>query len=69
MGLLARLFQLVGAGAGVAFEQRVGKGLRQLFALREDEDALCFINIGTISEARRGKPRPDSSAYFSRLGD
>jgi nitroreductase len=44
------------------------RALRQLFALREDEDALCFINIGTISEARRGKPRPDSSAYFSRLG-
>ncbi len=34
MGLLARLFQLVGAGAGVAFEQRVGKGLRQLGAMR-----------------------------------
>lgn len=45
------------------------QALRQLFALHDDEDALCFINIGTISEARRGKPRPDSAAYFSRLGD
>lgn len=65
---------LLAAAAGYGSGLTSGKALtsqalRQLFALHDDEDALCFINIGTVSEVRRGKPRPDSSAYFSRLGD
>ncbi len=64
------LASAAGYGSGLTSGKALAsRALRQLFALREDEDALCFINIGTISEARRGKPRPDSSAYFSRLGD
>ncbi len=65
---------LLGAAAGFGSGLTSGKALasqalRQLFALDADEDALCFLNFGTVSEARRGKPRPDSPAYFSRLGD
>lgn len=65
---------LLASAAGYGTSLTSGKALasqalRHLFALQDDEDALCFINFGTVSEARRGKPRPGSSAYFSRLGD
>ncbi len=64
------LASAAGYGSGLTSGKALAaQALRQLFGLHEDEDALCFINIGTISEARRGKPRPDSAAYFSRLGD
>lgn len=59
-----------GFGSGLTSGKALAsRALRQLFALQADEDALCFINFGTVSEARRGKARPDSPAYFSRLGD
>lgn len=41
--------------------------LRALFGLGAQEKALCFINIGHISEQRRPRPRPAIDAYFSRL--
>lgn len=41
--------------------------LRSLFKLGDEEDALCFINIGHILEQRKGRDRPDTSAYFSVL--
>jgi hypothetical protein len=43
--------------------------LRRLFGLQPDEDALCFINIGHIGQARKARERPPVSAYFSRLGE
>ena len=43
--------------------------LRALFGLHADEDALCFINIGHVREARKPRPRPPVDAYFSRLDD
>ncbi len=58
-----------GFGSGLTSGKALAsRALRQLFTLHADEDALCFINFGTVAEARRGKPRPDSTAYFSRLG-
>lgn len=42
--------------------------LRRLFDLHEDEDALCFVNIGRVSEARKPRPRPPVAAFFSQLG-
>lgn len=42
---------------------------RQLFALQADEDALCFINMGTIQSSRSQRARPAVSSYFSSLGD
>ena len=42
--------------------------LRQLFALDEAEQALCFINIGHIGEPRQPRPRPSLERYFSVLG-
>ncbi len=64
------LASAAGYGSGLTSGKALAsQALRRLFRLQDDEDALCFINIGTVSEVRRGKPRPDSSAYFSRLGD
>jgi nitroreductase len=37
--------------------------LRTLFGLREQERALCFVSIGTIAGAKRGRARPDLERY------
>ena len=50
--------------SGKALQSRA---LRRLFSLDVDEEALCFLNFGSVSESRRPKPRPDTGAYFSRL--
>lgn len=60
----------LGYGSGLTSGKALqSQALRRLFGLHEDEEALCFVNVGSISEARRGKARPDVGAYFSRLGD
>lgn len=43
--------------------------LRGLFGLSADEDALCFVNIGHVSEARKPRSRPRVDAYFSSLAE
>lgn len=43
------------------------QALRQLFGLPENEQALCFINIGHIGEPRQPRPRPAVTRYFSVL--
>ena len=42
-------------------------GLRALFALRADEEALCFVSVGTIAGARRARVRPAVDRYVSEL--
>lgn len=49
-----------------------GKGLasaplRRLFDLGEHEQALCFINIGTVVKAKRARARPRVADYVSTL--
>ena len=41
--------------------------LRALFALREQEQALCFVSIGTIAGAKRGRARPGVERYVGVL--
>jgi nitroreductase len=41
--------------------------LRGLFALREQDQALCFVSIGTIAGAKRGRTRPDVERYVGVL--
>lgn len=41
--------------------------LRQLFALAPHEQALCFINIGTVASARAPRARPTVRQYVSEL--
>ncbi len=38
---------------------------RQAFKLAPSEFAPCFISIGTVTQAKPGKPRPDPSAIAS----
>ncbi len=41
--------------------------LRALFRVGNQEQALCFVNIGHIRDARKERPRPTMAQYFSRL--
>ena len=41
--------------------------LRALFALSDDEQALCFVNIGSVDKARAMRVRPAPGAYVSEL--
>lgn len=41
--------------------------LRSLFALREQERALCFVSVGSIAGKKRGRERPVPEAYVSVL--
>ncbi|MFD1709386.1 nitroreductase [Ottowia sp. GY511] len=41
--------------------------LRRLFALTEDEQALCFVNIGTVLKGKRARVRPHVADYVSAL--
>ena len=43
------------------------QALRALFALSDEEQALCFINIGHIGEPRKPRDRPEVTRYFSVL--
>lgn len=50
--------------SGKALQSEV---LRKLFALGSDEQALCFINIGTVASSRAPRPRPATDSYVSEL--
>lgn len=60
----------MGLGSGLTSGKALqSEGLRRLFGLQPDEDALCFINIGHVGQARKARERPPVSAYFTRLGE
>ena len=59
----------MGLGSGLTSGKALqSEALRRLFGLGPDEEALCFINIGHVGQARKARARPPVSAYFSRLG-
>jgi nitroreductase len=39
--------------------------LRQGFRLSDTEHAICFISVGTVSQHKPGKPRPDAALLVS----
>lgn len=41
------------------------ESFRRAFNLAQGEFAPCFISIGTVTQAKPGKPRPDPSAIVS----
>lgn len=41
--------------------------LRNLFALGDEEQALCFVSIGTIAGPKRARVRPALDRYVSEL--
>jgi nitroreductase len=42
-------------------------GLRALFSLSPDEQALCFVNLGTAKGSKPPRLRPEPSRYVSFL--
>lgn len=64
---------LMTAAQGLGSSLTSGKALsssalRTLFQLSDQEQAVCFLNIGHIKDARKERPRPAVEQYFSRLG-
>lgn len=58
-----------GFGSGLTSGQAMtSPRLRALFGLSEFEQAVCCINIGTVTKHRPARLRPASSAYISYLG-
>ena len=43
--------------------------LRALFGLHADEQALCFVNIGSVLKPKPMRERPDVAQYVSTLVD
>lgn len=41
--------------------------MRQLFRLTDGEEAVCFINMGTVSKRKVGRLHPEPSSFVSQL--
>lgn len=59
---------------GMAFGSSLTSGqamssprMRALFRLQAGEEAVCFINIGTVSKRKAPRLRPDASEFVSSL--
>ena len=59
----------MGFGSGLTSGQAMdAEPLRALFRLGSNESAVCFVNIGTVSEHKRSKrARPERNAFVSTL--
>ncbi len=58
----------LGFGSALTSGKALGSpALRSLFALAPEEQALCFISIGTIAGSRRARTRPGVDRYVSEL--
>ena len=42
-------------------------GLRALFSLAPDEQAVCFVSLGTAMRSKSSRQRPEPSRYVSFL--
>lgn len=59
----------MGLGSALTSGKAIGsRALREGFALQADEDALCFVNVGQVSEWRSAPARPQPDHVFSVLG-
>lgn len=57
-----------GWGSGLTSGQALhSAALRALLALAAHEQAVCCINLGTVSKHKGGTPRPLPGAFFSSL--
>lgn len=60
--------QAMGYGSGLASGQAMtSAGLRRLFGLAEGEEAVCFVNVGTVRGLWPPRPRPQPAAFFTSL--
>ena len=55
-------------GSSLTSGQAMGSArMRQLFRLADGEEAICFINIGTVAKRKVGRAHPEPSSFVSRL--
>jgi nitroreductase len=58
----------LGFGSGLTSGQALRSlPLRQLFLLSEGEQAVCCINVGTVTQRRPTRLRPDVASFVSTL--
>lgn len=58
----------MGYGSGLTSGQAMAsEPLRTLFGLAAHEQAVCFVNVGTVSAHKAPRPRPEVSDVFSSL--
>jgi nitroreductase len=56
----------LGFGSGLSSGKALyGQKIRDLFLLKDKEEPLCFITIGTIAIHKPNKQRPEASSYSS----
>ena len=63
---------LVATAMGFASSLTSGKalqspGLRALFSLQDDEQAVCFVSLGTADRSKSARQRPEPGRYVSFL--
>ncbi len=60
--------QAQGFGSGLTSGQAMqSPPLRKLLALASNEQAVCFVNVGTVSAHKPPRARPEVAEIFSRL--
>ncbi len=60
--------QAMDFGSGLTSGQAMtSPRMRALFAVADDEEPVCFVNVGTVSKAKPPRIRPSAEAYTSSL--
>lgn len=60
--------QSMGFGSGLTSGRAItSQRMRQLFSLKEGEEPICFINIGTVSKEKPRRLRPSPERFVSTL--
>ena len=58
----------MGFGGGLTSGQAMqSPRMRTLLALRDGEEAVCFINLGTVSKRKMPRLRPEAAVFVSSL--
>jgi len=60
--------QVLNLGSGITSGQAMNApALRKLLALGPHEEAICFLNLGTVVSHKPARPRAEASAFMSSL--
>lgn len=58
----------MGYGSGLTSGQAMQSArMRSLFHLRQGEEPVCFVNVGTVTQAKRHRLRPATMEFVSTL--
>ena len=49
--------------------QQSATPMRALLQLGDQEQAICFVNVGHVGEPRQPRARPEVARYFSVLAN